>query len=240
MKFEDVLHEKAKKADINLSETQISAFNLYYELLLETNKNVNLTAITEPEAVAVKHFIDSLTVYEEKYFPKQAKVCDIGTGAGFPGIPLKIYQTSLNVLLVDSLAKRLRFLDNVIEQLKLEEIFTCHARAEDAGRDKKFREKHDVVIARAVAPLNVLGEYCLPLVKTGGIFAAMKAKQAQQEVIDAKKAIKLLGAEIEEVKKISLPDLEDERFIIYLRKIKDTPNLYPRKAGVPERSPLGI
>lgn len=238
MNFDEMFLAKATAAGIIITQEQLNSFSIYFDNLVQTNKNVNLTAIVEAEDVAVKHFIDSLSVYDDKYFSATAKVCDVGTGAGFPGLPLKIWKPNLQVMLMDSLAKRLKFLDDTIELLKLNGIETCHIRAEDAGRSKLHREMYDVLLARAVAPLNILSEYCLPLVKVGGVFAAMKAKQTEEELKQAGLAIKLLGAKIEEVKKVQLPDLDDERAVIYLRKIKATPAIYPRKAGLPEKKPL--
>ncbi len=236
--FSSFLKEKAKEAGYDLSKEQVEAFAAYFSLLIETNKQMNLTAITQPEEVAIKHMIDSLSVFEEKYFFAGALVCDVGSGAGFPGIPLKICWQELKIILMDSLAKRLRFLDNVIQTLELKNIHTCHMRAEDAGRDANHRNKYDVVVARAVAPLNVLAEYCLPLVKRGGIFCAMKGRQTEEEIKEAKQALALLGGKILTVKKVILPSVPDERQVIYIKKEKNTADKYPRKAGIPERQPL--
>ena len=238
MDFAQLLQQKAEQANYNLSAVQIKQFTDYYQLLIETNKHMNLTAITEPEEVIVKHFIDSLTVYDEKYFQPTSLVCDLGTGAGFPGIPLKIWQRDLSIVLLDSLAKRLKFLDNVIQELQLNDIYTCHMRAEDAGRDKQHREKYDVVIARAVAPMTVLAEYCLPLVKVCGYFIAMKGKNWQEEMTVAQNAFAKLHAKVVEEKQFSMPGFFDERAVIYLRKEKKTAEVYPRKAGTPEKQPL--
>ena len=238
MNFADILAEKAKRVGIIFSQEQLDIFTLYFVKLIQTNEKINLTAITNPEEVAVKHFIDCLTVYDDKYFPDSAKICDVGTGAGFPGLPLKIYKDKLQVTLLDSLAKRLIFLNELIEQLKLKGVKTCHSRAEDAGRSAQHRGKYDVVLARAVAPLNILCEYCLPLVKTGGVFVAMKAKQGEEELRHAQQAIETLGAQVLEIRKIQLPGLVDERVVIYLGKNKSAPNIYPRKAGTPVKNPL--
>ena len=238
MMFAELLVQKGAEAGYAFSDKQVEQFALYFERLIETNKVMNLTAITDPQEVVVKHMIDSLTVYQEKYFTKPIKLCDVGSGAGFPGLPLKIYKPELNVTLLDSLAKRLKFLNGVIEELALQDIKTCHVRAEDAGHLKEQREKYDVVVARAVASLAVLCEYCLPLVRVGGIFAAMKGKQWEQELSVAGKAISKLGGELLETKKITLPGLTDERAIIFIAKKVPTPKAYPRKAGLPERVPL--
>ena len=238
MNFADILAEKAKRAGIIFSQEQLDRFTVYFVELIQTNEKINLTAITNPEEVAVKHFIDCLTVYDDKYFPDGAKICDVGTGAGFPGLPLKIYKDKLQVALLDSLAKRLIFLNELIVQLKLKGVKTFHSRAEDAGRSAQHRGKYDVVLARAVAPLNILCEYCLPLVKTGGVFVAMKAKQGEEELRYAQQAIEMLGAQVLEIRKIQLPGLIDERVAIYMRKNKSTPAIYPRKAGTPGKNPL--
>lgn len=234
----ELLREKAMLASIDLTEPQLAAFKFYYEELIETNKVMNLTALTEPEDVVTKHFLDSLLILDEKVFFQEAKLCDLGTGAGFPGIPLKIVRPDLQISLIDSLSKRLKFLDRVIATLKLDDIVTKHARAEDAGRSKEYREHYDVVCARGVASLAVLSEYCLPLVRVGGFFVAMKSARYAEELESARKAIKTLGGQIELVREVKLPGLDDERRIIYIKKIKSTPTLYPRKAGVPEKNPL--
>ena len=231
------LISKGKEAGLSFSEKQLEQFSLYFDLLIETNKVMNLTAITEPEEVAVKHIIDSLLAYDEKVFPGKL-LADVGTGAGFPGIPLKIYCPELKVVLLDSLAKRLKFLDNVIETLGLKDITCVHLRAEDAGQNKDHREKYDLVTARAVARLSVLSEYCLPLVKQGGYFIAMKGSKFVEEIAEGRTAVGILGGEIISAEEVKLPGLDDGRAIIRIRKIKKTPVKYPRKAGVPEKQPL--
>lgn len=236
--FKDIFSEKLDKAKIELTEKQIDNFCLYYERLIETNKVMNLTAIVLPEEVAVKHFIDALTVYDERFFSENSTFCDIGTGAGFPGLPLKIVHSGLKVSLVDSLAKRLIFLNNVIAELSLDNIITIHSRAEDIGQNISHRGRYDIVVARAVAPLRVLSEYCIPLLKTDGFFAAMKGRQAKEELAEAQKALEVLGAKVVDLKEITLPESEDKRNIIYIKKIKTTAKIYPRKAGLPEKKPL--
>lgn len=237
MTFLEALISKGKEAGLSFSEKQLEQFSLYFDLLIETNKVMNLTAITEPEEVAVKHIIDSLLAYDEKVFPGKL-LADVGTGAGFPGIPLKIYCPKLKVVLLDSLAKRLKFLDNVIETLGLKDITCVHLRAEDAGQNKDHREKYDLVTARAVARLSVLSEYCLPLVKQGGYFIAMKGSKFVEEIAEGRTAVGILGGEIISAEEVKLPGLDDGRAIIRIRKIKKTPVKYPRKAGVPEKQPL--
>lgn len=237
MTFLEALISKGKEAGLSFSEKQLEQFSLYFDLLIETNKVMNLTAITEPEEVAVKHIIDSLLAYDEKVFPGKL-LADVGTGAGFPGIPLKIYCPELKVVLLDSLAKRLKFLDNVIETLGLKDITCVHLRAEDAGQNKDHREKYDLVTARAVARLSVLSEYCLPLVKQWGYFIAMKGSKFVEEIAEGRTAVGILGGEIISAEEVKLPGLDDGRAIIRIRKIKKTPVKYPRKAGVPEKQPL--
>lgn len=237
MTFLEALISKGKEAGLVFTEKQLEQFSLYFDLLIETNKVMNLTAITEPEEVAVKHIIDSLLAYDEKIFPGKL-LADVGTGAGFPGIPLKIYCPELKVVLLDSLAKRLKFLQTVIERLGLEDISCVHLRAEDAGQNKDHREKYDLVTARAVARLSVLSEYCLPLVKQGGYFIAMKGSKFKEEITEGLTAVSILGGEIVSAEEVKLPGLDDGRAIIKIRKIKRTPAKYPRKAGLPEKQPL--
>lgn len=235
MTFQDIFSTNLKQANITLTDTQINQFIKYYELLTETNKVMNLTALTEPKDVAVKHFIDSLLAYDPAMH--NTTVADVGTGAGFPGVPLKIFDPTIKLTLLDSLAKRLKFLDTLTAELGLQNVTTVHARAEDAGKDKNLREQFDFVTARAVARLNVLVEFCLPLVKVGGKFVAMKG-DAQDEIDEAENAIKLLGGKIAKMKNIKLPNLEDKRTLVIIEKIKTTPNKYPRKAGTATKEPL--
>lgn len=238
MTFAEILAEKGREAGFEFTERQLWQFTRYYELLVETNKVMNLTAITEPEEVAVKHFIDSLLAFEKGVFEGKS-LADVGTGAGFPGVPLKIYCPSLKVTLIDSLSKRLKFLQQVIDELELENISCVHLRAEDAGRNKSYREKFDLVTARAVARLSVLSEYCLPLVKKDGMFVALKGSKFAEEIEEGKAALKILGGKLLSAEPVKLPGLDDGRAIIKIAKIKATPAQYPRKAGTPEKQPLG-
>ncbi|PWM79819.1 MAG: 16S rRNA (guanine(527)-N(7))-methyltransferase RsmG [Phascolarctobacterium sp.] len=234
--FQKILAESAAQAGFELSALQLEQFEKYYEMLVETNKVMNLTALTEPQDVAVKHFVDSLMAYAD-YFPGKV-LADVGTGAGFPGIPLKIYCTSLKVVLIDSLAKRLNFLQRVIAELGLKDIECVHLRAEDAGKNPAHREKYDIVTARAVARLSVLSEYCLPLVKVGGVFVALKGAKYQEEIAAAGKALSVLGGKLIEAKKVELPGLNDGRAVVTIKKVKASPKAYPRKAGLPDKNPL--
>lgn len=237
MTFAEILAARGAEAQLSFTEEQLAQFTRYYELLVETNKVMNLTAITEPEEVAVKHMVDSLLAYEDGMQGKT--LVDVGTGAGFPGVPLKIYCPSLKVTLMDSLGKRLRFLQQVIDELGLKGIRCEHLRAEDAGRSKKHREQYDYVTARAVARLSVLSEYCLPLAKKGGQFIALKGSRFAEEIEEGEAAVKILGGKIISAEPVKLPGLDDGRAIIKIAKIKATPAQYPRKAGTPEKQPLG-
>ena len=206
------------------------------ELLLEWNEKINLTAIVEPRDVILKHFVDSLTICKE--LQKNKTLADIGTGAGFPGIPVKILRPDLDITLIDSLNKRVNFLTMVIEALKLEKIIALHGRIEDFGKNKKYREKFDYVTSRAVANLSTLSEYMIPLVKIGGKCICMKGSNIDEELKNAEKAIKILGGKIEKVDTFLLPDTDMGRNIILIKKEKATPNKYPRKAGTPAKEPI--
>ncbi len=238
MTFIDDLKDCADKFNITITDDELAKFDKYFRLLIEWNEKINLTAITEPHEVAVKHMIDSLSCHDEKIFAENAHIIDVGTGAGFPGIPLKIYRPDLKVTLLDSLQKRIKFLDEVIITLGLKDITCVHARAEEGARQKQHREKYDVAVSRAVARLSVLAEYTLPYVKVGGCLVALKGAKFAEEADEAKRAVAMLGGEIEDVRPIHLPTLDDKRAIIIVRKTKPTPKTYPRKAGTPERKPL--
>ena len=238
--FQKILADSARRAGFELTDLQLQQFDKYYEMLVETNKVMNLTALTEPQEltepqdVAVKHIVDSLMAYAD-YFPGKVLV-DVGTGAGFPGIPLKIYCPALKVVLIDSLAKRLNFLQRVIDELGLTDIECVHLRAEDAGKNAAHREKYDIVTARAVARLSVLSEYCLPLVKVGGMFVALKGAKYKEAA--AGKALNVLGGKLVSAQQVELPGLDDGRAVVTIKKIKASPKAYPRKAGLPEKNPL--
>ena len=239
--IEEVLENSKNEICVPLSAETITSFRKYAEMLKEKNKVMNLTSITDDEGIAMKHFIDSLTIApiitQERGERKSVSLIDVGTGAGFPGIPLKINDGRISLCLLDSLAKRLGFLEEVVKELGLEDVTFVHARAEDAGRDPKRREKYDIATARAVASLPVLCEYCLPFVKKGGCFIAMKGK-LEEELESGRKAIALLGGEIEEVKEFTLPGTDINRTIVVIRKVKPTPKSYPRQAGKPSKNPL--
>ncbi len=220
----------------NLDVSQKTAFDKYLELLQEWNNKINLTAITEKEEIELKHFYDSLTISD--YIKPNSTLIDVGTGAGFPGIPLKIKDESIKLTLLDSLNKRLLFLEEVEKELKLDNVENVHGRAEDIGQDKKYREKYDYATSRAVARLSVLVEYLLPFVKVGGYCICMKGPNIEDELKDAEKAIKVLGGEIEKIDNFKLENDDNERNIVIIKKIKNTPKQYPRKAGTPTKEPI--
>jgi len=232
--FSKELKNKASQIDIILEEKQIENFYKYMNLLLEWNEKMNLTAITEPREVILKHFIDSLTI--SNLIKQGQKVIDVGTGAGFPGIPLSIINNE-NITLLDSLNKRIIFLEEVINKLELKNIKAVHARVEEFAKNKKEREMYDIATSRAVAPLNILLEYLLPLVKVGGKCICMKGSNTE-EIEDAKNALNILGGEIEKINKITLPNSDITRNIIIVKKIKETPLKYPRKPGTPSKEPI--
>ena len=232
--------EQITEGQVLLTDAQLAQFEQYYDMLIEKNKVMNLTAITEREEVILKHFIESLALAGYvKMWEKPYKIIDVGTGAGFPGIPLKIAFPNLQVTLFDSLNKRIKFLQDVIEALNLNEISAVHGRAEEGARDKAMREKYDFVVSRAVANMAVLSEYCIPFVKVGGYFIPYKTGTVEEEITQGKKAIQILGGKIEKVEKLMLPDSDISRSFVFIRKEKQTPKAYPRKAGTASKQPLG-
>lgn len=232
-------YSELKTYSIVLSSEQKEQFDAYYQLLVEWNKKLNLTAITEKNDVYLKHFFDSITASSlmDKN-NKHVSLCDVGSGAGFPSIPLKIVFPEVSISIVDSLNKRLKFLDTVVNELNLDNVHLYHDRAEDFGQKAEFRESFDYVTARAVARLTVLSEYCLPLVKVGGYFIAMKGSSGSEELDEAKNAVSILGGCIQDDTYFSLPYSSDERSLILIKKMKTTPTKYPRQAGVPSKHPL--
>lgn len=232
--FADALHQKG----IGLSGRQLEQFERYYELLVEWNEKMNLTAITDHGEVYLKHFYDSVSAAFFVDFNGSLSLCDVGAGAGFPSIPLKICFPELHISIVDSLKKRITFLQELAKELNLKNAFFYHDRAETFGQNKSFREQFDMVTARAVAKMSVLTELCLPLAKEGGLFLAMKAASAHEELKAAEKAIRLLGGKVQAVHSFLLPMEESERNIIAVKKVKKTPNKYPRKSGTPNKMPL--
>lgn len=230
--------EALKQKGIELSDEQIEQFRKYFELLVEWNEKMNLTAITDLEGVYLKHFYDSISASFYFDFTKVTSVCDVGAGAGFPSIPIKICFPHLEITIVDSLNKRITFLNHLANELKLSNMSFVHARAEEFGQNANYREQFDVVTARAVARLSVLSELCIPLAKEGGFFVALKAAAGAEEMKDAAKAITTLGAKLKEEFAFHLPVEESERSLYVFDKVKTTPKKYPRKPGVPNKTPI--
>lgn len=234
--FEKEIMEYVGELGIKLSKEQAEMFFNYMNLLLEWNEKINLTAITEEKEVIVKHFVDSLTI--AKYIPEGASLVDVGTGAGFPGIPLKIIREDLKITLLDSLQKRINFLDVVIKELNLKNVETIHARVEEFGKNSKYRESFEVATSRAVANLSTLTEYLLPLVKVGGIAVCMKGSSIEEELETSKKAINVLGGKVSNVFEFDLPKTDIKRNLVIVDKINKTPSKYPRKPGMPSKEPI--
>lgn len=238
MSREEMIRSAAASIGVALNEKQVQQFIKYYEILVEWNSFMNLTGITEFEEVVQKHFVDSLALCKALVPEKIENMIDIGTGAGFPGIPLKIAYPHLKVTLLDSLQKRIRFLDEVISQLGLEEIETIHGRAEDFAKPSMKRESYDLCVSRAVANLASLSEYCLPYVKMGGYFIPYKSGKVEEELENSRKAVFLLGGKIEEEVKFFLPESDISRSLIKIKKIAATPKKYPRKSGLATKEPV--
>lgn len=234
----DLLHQGAKELGIDLNTRQIAQFEIYCSLLIEWNEKFNLTAIIDPQEIAVKHFIDSLTILKYHDVSLGARIIDIGTGAGFPGIPLKIVRPDISLVLLDSLRKRTQFLQAVVDQLSLSSVTVIHGRAEETGHDEKCRAAFDIAVSRAVAPLAVLAEYCIPFVCVGGYFIAMKGPDISGELADAKAAITILGGKIHGTRTFTLPVSGDARSLVIVEHISPTPAKYSRKPGTPEKKPL--
>ena len=234
--MKNFIYDYFKKINIELNQKQIEDFLTYKDILVQWNKVMNLTGITETKEVVIKHFADSVTALEIADF-KNKTVIDVGTGAGFPGLPLKIAEPSINLTLLDSLTKRLNFLEEVCNKIDTKANFV-HSRAEDLGKDLNFREKYDIALSRAVAPLNILAEFDLPFVKVGRLMIALKGPSAYEEIENAKSAITELGGEISLVKEVNLPDTDLKHNIVVIKKIKNTSEKYPRRAKKIERNPL--
>ena len=233
-----VLEQGSQQIGISLNEEQKKQFIAFYEYLVEKNKVMNLTGITEFQEVLVKHFLDSLACVKAVDMNEVKTVMDIGTGAGFPGVPLKIAFPHLEACLLDSLKKRVNFLEETFELLKLENITAIHGRAEEFAKNKAYREKYDLCVSRAVSNLATLSEYCLPYVKVGGKFISYKSGTVKEEVEQAEKAVSILGGKIQDVVYFNLPDSEIQRSLVVIKKIKSTPGKYPCKAGTPLKEPL--
>ena len=234
--FRDELAGAANQFGITLNPQQLDQFERYYQLVIDWNQRVNLTAITDPHDFAVKHIVDSLSIIRAELELDGRRVIDVGTGAGFPGIPLKIFCPSIKLTLLDSLNKRLNFLSTAIEELKLDDVNCVHSRAEDAAHSH-LREVFDMVVSRAVARLNVLTEYCLPFAVKGGTFIALKSSNIDEELDEARAAIKILGGRSLEPISVTLPN-GDPRTLVLIKKISPTPEKFPRKSGTPEKKPI--
>lgn len=241
--FREQVSRALRAAGIPLSDRQLDAFDRYAALLRDWNTRINLTAIVDDEGIVSKHYLDSLSILpaidreQDRVAPRSLTLIDVGTGAGFPGLPVRIVRPEMIVTLLDSLQKRVNFLDTVISELALDGTLTVKARAEGAGMDPRHREQYDIATARAVASLPVLAEYTLPFVRPGGLMIAMKG-QKQAEIDEAAHAIRTLGGSVERVETLTLPDSDMSRTLVYIRKKTHTPGCYPRKAGLPERRPL--
>lgn len=227
----EIFEKGISELGFSVSEEKINKFGIFSDLLVEWNEKMNLTAVTDPEGISVKHFLDSIAPLSFFEIKENAKVIDVGTGAGFPGVPLKIVRDDLEFTFMDSLNKRINFLNEVSKNLSFEKAEFVHARAEEAGRDKKFREKYDVAVSRAVANLKVLSEYCVPFVKVGGIFAAFKQYEVEEEIEDARAMIGTLGGKIADIREVKIPQSDIIRKIVIIEKVKETPSQFPRRAN---------
>ena len=232
------LQDKLEMLSVEVDRKKIDQFNQFYDLIVEWNNVMNLTAITDYKDVVEKHFLVFLSIERILKLDDIKAVMDVGTGAGFPGMPLKIIYPELKITLLDSLSKRVKFLNEVIRQLELKNIDAIHGRAEDIGKNENYREKYDLCVSRAVANLATLSEYCMPFVRVGGVFVSYKSGDIDEEVLKSKKAISLFGGKIDEVVKFQLPGTDINRAFVKIKKIKGTPKKYPRKSGIPSKEPL--
>lgn len=234
----DKLRSALKEWNIDIDDIKLEKFDRYMQLLLEWNKKMNLTAITEPDQIVIEHFMDSISLLKLDIIEKYKNIIDVGTGAGFPGLPLKIMVPEIQIVLLDSLRKRTEFLQKVVEDLQLEGVSIIHGRAEDMGRREEYREKFDIVVSRAVAPLRILLEYCVPFVKLDGYFVSYKGPAAYSEIEEAQNALKELKVKNLHLEQIDIPYSEKQHNLIIIQKASKTPNKYPRSPGKVKKSPL--
>ncbi|WP_055669982.1 16S rRNA (guanine(527)-N(7))-methyltransferase RsmG [Desnuesiella massiliensis] len=238
MIYYDLLEKASKDVGVQFNEDKYNKFILYKDLLKEWNEKINLTAITEDEEIIKKHFIDCIKAFKFNEFLKEKSIIDVGTGAGFPGIPLGIMKEDLHITLLDSLNKRINFLNDIINKLYLKNFSTIHGRAEDLARKNGYRENFDIATSRAVANMSVLSEFCLPYVKVGGHFVALKGPAVEDELSDAKNAIAILGGKLLDVIKVDIEDSDLKHNLVIVEKIKKSPDVYPRKAGTITKKPI--
>ena len=236
--YYDILTAAASSVGMEFDDIKYEKFIKYRDLLKEWNEKVNLTAITEDEEIIKKHFIDCMKIFKFKPLKDAGKIIDIGTGGGFPGIPIKIMRTDVEIVLLDSLKKRINVLNDILKNIGIEDVSTVHGRAEDYAQTSEYREKFDAVVSRAVANLAALSEFCLPYVKVGGYFVAMKGPSVEDEVINAKRAIGILGGKLEDIMEVEIEDSDLNHNLVIIKKIKNTPKQYPRKAGMANKKPL--
>ncbi|MBD8045695.1 MAG: 16S rRNA (guanine(527)-N(7))-methyltransferase RsmG [Clostridium argentinense] len=238
MEYYNILEEASNNEKLSFDEDKYNKFMIYKDMIKEWNEKINLTAITEDDEIIKKHFIDSIKVFKIDELKASKRIIDIGTGGGFPGIPMKIMNPECEIVLLDSLNKRINFLNEVIKELKLENIEAVHGRAEDFVKENNCRESFDAVVSRAVANLTVLSEFCLPYVKIGGYFVALKGPAIEEEMNDAKNALKILGGKVERIEEVTIEGSDLNHNLVVIKKIKETPKKYPRKAGMVTKNPL--
>lgn len=236
--LEDILIKGALNLNIKLKDNQIEQFEKYKTILLEWNEKINLTAITDEKEIYIKHFLDSISCSNLSYIKNAESIIDIGSGAGFPGVPLSILFPEKKITLIDSLNKRVRYLNTLIDELGLKNIDVYHGRAEEFGKNNQFRECYDVAVSRAVARLNILSEFCIPFIKKGGHFICYKGMNIDEEIADGEKAIEILGCKTLDKIKTDIPFIDMKHYLLIIEKIKSTPKEYPRKSGMPAKKPL--
>ena len=238
---ENILIDGAQKIGINLNKEQIKIFSQYLELLIQWNQKINLTSLKTPQEIIIKHFLDSISCIKvfDKYIDIEGiSIIDVGTGAGFPGIPIKIVCPSISLSLLEARKKKTIFLEKIVEEMNFQRVEILNGRAEAFGKCPDYREKYDIALSRAVALLSTLSEYCLPLIRVGGLFVAQRGRSYKEEIDKALKTVQLLGGELIGVENVRIPFINQERYLLVIKKIKDTPSKYPRKEGLPQKRPL--